>query len=127
MIPTRGSVRNTWSNAVKASNRYSFTIDSSASASRTERSKSGGSISTVYFARSAATVASTSACGISAKRTAIFSGSSGQTTGPTSCRRESPSNMRSVIPSKGCPTSATRAVRSRRRTVAALIVASTLR
>ena len=47
MIPTRGSLSQTWSNAVNASKPCSLTTDSSASASRTERSKSAGSISTV--------------------------------------------------------------------------------
>ena len=72
--------------------------------------------------------ASTSAWAISPKRTATFSGSSGQTTGPMSWRSESPSNIRSVMPSNGWPTRAIRAVRRRRRTAAAVIdLAATLR
>ncbi len=112
---------------MKASKPCSLTTDSRARASRTDRSNRAGSISTVYFARSAAAVASSSAWAISPKRTATFSGSSGQTTGPMSWRRESPSNIRSVIPSKGCPTRAIRAVRRRRRTAAAAIVSATFR
>ncbi len=127
MIPTRGSVSQTWSNAVNASNPCSLVTDSRARASRTDRSNSASSISTAYFARSPAIRASTSACGTSPIRTAIFSGSSGHVTGPISWRNERSSNIRSVMPSKWWPTRATLASRSRRRTAAAAMTSWTLR